>query len=254
MPSIAANREAIAVLRTEIAGHDTRRGPVLPFLVDEIDSRLAGGGLAAHAVHEVAAASSALSDDAAATLFIAGIAARFAAAGDATIVWAMTRSDLYAPGLEQAGLPPSKVIHVEAREDHEVLALIEDAVRQGSLAAVVGEVRRAGMTATRRLQLAAGEGATPVLLLRRWRRSAACPLSEPSAAATRWRIASAPSAALPFPGVGRPRWTVELARQRGGASFSTIVEGCDATGRLAPPAAVLDRATSAGRAIIHQAA
>ena len=254
MPATAPNRETIAAIRAEIAQGDVRAGPVLPFDVDAIDERLAGRGLAAHAVHEVAAATSSLSDDAAATLFIAGIAARFAAADGATIVWAVTRFDLYAPGLEQAGLPPSKMLHVEAREDHDVLALVEDAVRNGSLAAVVGEVKRASMTATRRLQLAASEGRTPVLLLRRWRRAAACPMSEPSAAATRWRIACAPSARLPMPGVGRPRWSVELARQRGGVSFSTIVEGCDATGRLAPPATVLDRAAPAGGAIIHQAA
>lgn len=254
MPSDAARSEAIAVLRTELAGREARPGVVLPFLVDAIDMRLAGGGIAANALHEVAAASPTLSDDAAATLFVAGIAARFAAVEGATVVWAVTRFDLYAPGLEQAGLPPSRIIHVEAREDHDVLALVEDAVRHGSLAAVVGEVRRAGMTATRRLQLAAGEGGTPVLLLRRWRRAAACPLSEPSAAATRWRIASAPSATLAVPGVGRARWSVELTRQRGGAPFSTIVEGCDATGRLAPPAAALDRAAPAGGAIIHKAA
>jgi len=47
---------------------------------------------------------------------------------------------------------------------------------------------------------------------------------------------SAPSVPLPIPGVGPPRWHIELARQRGGPGFSLIMEACDAQGRLALPA------------------
>ncbi|MCP5984287.1 hypothetical protein NL349_26930, partial [Klebsiella pneumoniae] len=89
------------------------------------------------------------------------------------------------------------------------------------------------MVATRRLQLAAAEADIPVLLLRRRRSREQDPLDEPSAAWTRWRIASAPSRQLDVAGIGRPRWSVELTRQRGGRPFSLIVEGCDETGRLA---------------------
>lgn len=48
----------------------------MPFGIAEIDDRLGGGELRAGALHEVAPGSSALADDAAATLFVAGIAAR----------------------------------------------------------------------------------------------------------------------------------------------------------------------------------
>ena len=41
---------------------------------------------------------------------------------------------------------------------------MEDGLRHGALAAVVGEVQRADMVATRRLQLAAMSGNTPALL------------------------------------------------------------------------------------------
>lgn len=153
------------------------RADSLSFGVEQIDDRLADGGLSTAALHEVAASAPTLAEDAAATLFLAGIAARFAGKGSSAL-WAVSRFDLYAPGLEQAGLSPDRVLFVEAREDKDVLAVMEDALRHGSLAAVIGEVRRADMTATRRLQLAAAEGATPAFLMRRWRRAGACPLGD----------------------------------------------------------------------------
>src|SRR3546814_18214006 len=97
---------------------------------------------------EIAAASASWSDDAAATLFAAGIAARFAAPG-LSALWALTRFDLYAPGLEQAGLGPDRVFYAQGANDRELLAMCEDALRDGALACVVAEVQAADPTATR---------------------------------------------------------------------------------------------------------
>ncbi len=227
---------------------------VMPFEIGELDGKLSAGGLQGEALHEIAAASTSLADDAAATLFVAGIVARFASGSGAKALWALTRFDLYAPGLEQAGLGPGRALFAQGREDDDVLALMEDGLRHGALAAVVGEVRRASMTATRRLQLAASQSGTPAFLLRRRRRMDACPLAEPSAATTRWRIACAPSRKLPAAGVARARWTVELARQRNGAPFSLLLEAADASGRLALPSAVRDRAAPAVGATARAAA
>ena len=211
---------------------------VLPFGVEAVDSRLAGGGLADAGLHEIAGATDSYSDDAAATLFLAGIAGRRAGA-QGMVLWVVARRDLFAPGLAQAGLPPAQLLIAEAGRDTDVLALMEEGLRHGALAAVVGEVGRAGLTETRRLQLAAEEGGTMALMLKRWRKEN--PLAEPSTALTRWRIGSAPSAPLPVAGVGTARWHVELARQRGGPGFSLILEACDAQGRLALPALSSDR-------------
>lgn len=215
---------------------------VLPFGVDEIDSRLGAGGLRAGALHEATAQSAALVDDAATTLFLAGIAAREAANTGGPVLWASCRADLYAPALEQAGLASANVIYAQSQDDAALLAVIEDAVRDGTPSAIIAEASKVAMVATRRLQLVAAEADMPVLLLRRRRGRDQDPFSEPSAAWTRWRIGSAPSARLDVAGVGRARWSVELARQRGGASFSLIVEGSDETGRLAVPAELGHRA------------
>jgi protein ImuA len=227
-----------------IEGDGHRRRPVLPFGVATLDARLANAGLRLDALHEVAAATPEMGDDASATLFLAGIAAR----AWGPVLWVVRRRDLFAPGLYQAGLAPDRVLYAEASDDAEVLALMEEGLRHRALGAVIGEARRAAMGATRRLQLAAEGGRTIALLLKRHAREGADPFAVPSAAMTRWRIASAPSAPLPVAGIGRARWNVDLVRQRGGEPFQLIVEACDETGRIALPAALVDRSVAPGRA------
>lgn len=225
-PAIAALRAHIA----QIEGAGRRAGAALPFGVAALDSRLPGGGLARGALHEVAGGGDGAIDGAAAALFAAGIAAR----AGGKVLWCVTRADLFAPALAQAGLAPDRVIHVEAGDDRSVLACFEEGLRHGGLGAAVAEVARLPMTASRRLQLAARDGGTLGVALRRWRRQAdAADFGQPTAAATRWRVSALPSAPLPVPGVGRRRWLVELIRCRAGESADFEVEACDETGRLA---------------------
>lgn len=221
----------------------------LAFGIGALDDGLADKGLRVDALHEVSGGAPGWGDDVAATLFLAGIAAR----NSGQILWVVRRQDLFAPALYQAGLAPDRLIQAEARDDNELLAVMEDALRYRALSAVVGEVRRAGLTATRRLQLAAEGGSTLALLLRRHVRLDEDPLARPSAAATRWRIRPAPSAALPVAGIGRPRWHVTLVRQRGGDPFETIVEACDEKGRCAVAAELVDRPDFARRALARAA-
>ncbi len=251
MPVLSPSQsQRLARLKAEVraieASSNGARGNCLPFGIEAMDSRLSGNGLAIGALHEATGASASLNEDAAASLFVAGIAARLAQK-KGNVLWAFARADLFAPGLAQAGLGPNILIHAECGRDEDVLAVMEDALRHGGLCAVIGEVGRAGMTATRRLQLAAEEGGTTALMLRRWKRNGDDPLALPSSALTRWRIGCLPSAVLPVEGVGRPRWNVELARQRGGEPFSLIMEGTDAEGRLALPAVPAHRPHPAAR-------
>jgi protein ImuA len=238
-PTIAALREALRAIEG-----DAREHPVLPFGVGELDERLADGGVRLDALHEASSCGSGWGDDAAAVLFVAGIAAR--TRGD--VLWVVRSRDLFAPGLYQAGLDPSRVIYAEARDDAELLALVEEGLRHRGLGAVVGEARRVQMAQARRLQLAAEGGSTPALLLRRPARGGGDPLDTPSAAVTRWRVAHAPSAPVPWEGLGRAHWRVECVRQRGGDPFQLTVEGSDEAGRLALPAALVDRPAAQDRA------
>ena len=117
-PAIAALRAQIAALE----GESSRDRAFLPFDVPELDARLPGGGLALGCLHEVAGGGSGALDGAAASRFAAGIAARLSG----QVLWCVTEADVYAPGLEQAGLGPDRVIVVEAGDDVSVLACMEE--------------------------------------------------------------------------------------------------------------------------------
>lgn len=223
---------------------DVRARPVLPFDLAPLDGRLADGGLRLDALHEVASRGSAWGDEVAAVLFVASIAAR--TRGD--VLWIVRSRDLFAPGLYQAGLEPTRVIYAEARDDGELLALLEEGLRHRGLGAVVGEAKRVQMGQARRLQLAAEGGSTVALLLRRPARGGADLMDMPSAAVTRWRVGHAPSAPVPWDGLGRACWRVECVRQRGGDPFELVVEGSDEAGRLALPAQLVDRPAAQDRA------
>lgn len=211
---------------------------VLPFGIAEVDSRLPGGGLTLGALHEIAGGGNGAVDGAAAALFATGIAART----KGKVLWVITRPDLFAPAIAQAGLSPDRVIYVEAGNEKTVLACVEEGLRHGGLGAVVGEVGRLDMTASRRLQLCAEGSGTIGIAIRRWRRQTeASDFGQPTAAATRWRVSVIPSATLPVPGVGRHRWLLELIRARAGESADFEVEACDDSGRLALPADLVHR-------------
>jgi protein ImuA len=226
---------AIESLRAQvwqIEGRHRRSASVLPFGLIEMDSRLPGGGLVLGALHEIAGGGNGAIDGAAAALFAAGIAART----EGKVLWCVTRPDLFAPALAQAGLKSDRAIYLEGGDEKTVLACFEEGLRHGGLGAAVAEVAQLTMAASRRLQLAAEGSGTMGLALRRWRRQAeAADFGHPTAAITRWRISALPSTALPVPGVGRPRWLVELIRCRAGESADFEVEACDDAGRLALP-------------------
>jgi protein ImuA len=228
LPVVEELRERIQRLE----GGSARRRTVLPFGIKEIDEHLPESGLALGALHEVAGGGNGAIDGAAAALFTAGIAART----KGKVLWCLTRQDLFAPAVAQAGLPPGRVIYVEAGDDKTLLACFEEGLRHGGLGAVIAEVARLSMTASRRLQLAAeGSGAIGIAI-RRWRRQTeAADFGQPTAAVTRWRVSALPSTPLPVPGVGRARWQLELIRCRAGESADFEVEACDAKGRLALP-------------------
>lgn len=233
------SRSAIESLRAKIEkieGRKPYQKSVLPFGIDKVDARLPGRGLARGSLHEIAGGGNGAIDGAAAALFTAGIATRTSG----KVLWCITRPDLFEPALAQAGLHPDRVIYVEAGDDNIVLSCAEEGLRHGGFGAVVAEVTRLSMTASRRLRLAAEGTNTIGIALRRWRRqSEAVDFGQPTAADTRWRVSVIPSEPLPVPGVGRHRWLVELIRARAGESTDFELEACDAEGRLALPADVV---------------
>jgi protein ImuA len=223
---------------------------VLPFDIAEVDAHVPGGGLQLGHLHEVIEGRAVSEYAGLATLFAAGVVARLAG----PVLWCLRGRDLFAPALARIGLHPDRVIYCETWKDCDVLPAMEEGLKYRGLAAVIGEAARLSLTASRRLQLAAGESGVTAILIRRWHKATErAQASEPNAAATRWRISPHPSPQKHFDGLDRQHWHVELLRARGGEPCSWILEACDATGHLALPAALAERPAAADEARILRA-
>ena len=229
-PALTQLRERIA----RIEHIHTRGTPdrSVPLHIPAIDNALPTGGIRLGALHEAASAGPDTEHAAAATLFIAGILARLTG----PVLWVLNQADLFAPGLAAAGLDPTRIVFAEAGKH--VLPIMEEGLRHPGLAAVVAEhTGKLSLVASRRLQLAAEQTGILAILLRRSPSFDDPALTEPTAAATRWRITALPSPpALPHapdtPGLARAHWRLDLTRCRGGEPGSWTTEACDATGHL----------------------
>ena len=204
---------------------------VLPFGIEEIDAALPWGGLPLGGLHEVVGGA-----DGAAAGFCAMVLGRLCAlgadGGRGVALWCLgpmlsEAGGLYGPGLAASGLDPDRLIVARTGRETEVLWAMEEGLRCVRLAAVLGEARTPGLTASRRLQLAAEATRTTAFLLRRGRASAG-----PTAALTRWRLSSVSSTSGPSTSGHRVRWRAELLRCRGGRCGEWTIEWNDETGDL----------------------
>jgi protein ImuA len=187
--------------------------------------RCCGPLVLAGALHEVAAARE--SETAAATAFVLPLAA-FAAQARSTL-WiaedmALAESGVpYGGGLDAFGLAPERLVRVAVAHARDVLWVMEEALRCRAVGAVIGEIRGGGgrgdvgLTASRRLSLAAGRESAAAFLLR------TAPVREPVAAATRWIAGAAPSVPDACD-LGPPRLNVRLTRNRQGRPGAWLLE------------------------------
>lgn len=216
----------LAALQAKIAALETSGRPdvgCLPFGTPEIDQALPGGGLPLGRWHEVTGGGMEAETSAAPAAFTALVASPLARRGEA--VWIMRRDDLWAPGLAGLGFPADRLICVCAKDDADVLSVMEDALATVGVACVIAEVEDVDLTAGRRLQLACERvGTTGFVLRRRPYGGGARREAAGSAAATRWRIASAPSDPMEDLYLGAPRFQVMLERCRGGRTGAWILE------------------------------
>jgi len=214
----------------------------LPFGQPAIDVETPGGGLALGHVHEISEGGFAAEYAGLAAIFAAGILARVSG----PVLWCLRGRDLFAPALSRVGLSADRVIFCETWKDRDVLPAMEEGLHTRGLAAVVGELTKLSLTASRRLQLAAGASGVTGLIIRRWRNANEREDSEaPSASSTRWRVSPSPSPNTGFDGLYRQHWHLELLRARGGEPHSWIVEACDAAGSIRHVSTVGDRSPAA---------
>jgi protein ImuA len=149
----------------------------------------------------------------------------------------------YAPGLRFFGFDPARILFVRCATPRECLWTMEEGLRLGGIAAVIGARAKAmDLTASRRLQLAAGQANTPVFLLRNYNDSA------PSAAVTRWRVSPAPSGRDELGFYKNARFHVALDYVRGGKTGEWVLEWDHDAHLLRLSSALGDRAAGENRA------
>jgi protein ImuA len=210
-------RERISVLEQKFSTQSSSKDEIISLGLPDVDKALPEGGLSVRGLHELEGVSPyETTPTAGATEFAAWLLRRSGLnrRQSRPVLWIRRRggrfdSRPYAPGL----LPffdPSRLLLIEPESEEQVLWSMEEGLRSGALAAVLGEVKGADLTATRRLQLAAEASATPALLLR-------LPGAlRTSAALTRWQISSAPSRSTPgLKDIAGPRLRLSLRRARG---------------------------------------
>jgi protein ImuA len=204
--------------------------------VAEIDDALPWGGFPP-GLHEIAATYG----DAAKIGFVMSLIGQ----RPGPVLWCRSRrtaleaGDPYGPGIARLGLPPDRLILVEAAKPAELLWAMEEGARTKGLAAVVADGISPDLTASRRLQLAAEAGGGLAFLLTTGRQNA------PSTALTRWFVGSAPSQPE-ADGPGRPCWKIELWRCRGGGRPQEwMVEWDDAALSLSVVSQMADRPLAA---------
>ena len=192
---------------------------LLPFGVQAVDVWL-NGGLRRGGVHEFYAAPDGERSAATALALLLGArACPIAGAAARPLLWLRVAGGKsggcpHAPGLAELGVDPDAVLLMNLPDIAGLLVAAVESVRHGAAGAVVleahGRAPRLDLTASRRLALAAERSGTTVLMVR----SGAAPM--PSAAYSRWEVASAPSAPLAADAPGHPVFDLRLLRQRRG--------------------------------------
>ena len=127
-------------------------------------------------------------------------------------LWVGACRTLFPPGMRRFGLDPDRFLFVEGIGEKEALWTLEEALKCKALCAVIGEVRELDFIQSRRLQLAVEESRVTAFIHRLSGRP-----PQPTASVARWQIrpaCSQPAAGLP--GLGLPRWQVELLKIRNG--------------------------------------
>lgn len=182
------------------------------------------------AIHEFMTANA--EEGAAATGFLAGLLKPLMGEGYA-VLWVRKEGSLFAPALHAFGITPHRVIFLELKKEKDILWAVEEALKCGALAAVIGELSELDFTASRRLQLAVENSKTTGFLLRSNPRNL-----QTTACVARWKIAALPSALDDdLPGIGFPRWQVELLKIRNGKPGRWVVQWKDEAFQVERPAA-----------------
>lgn len=209
----ATKEEIIIKLRQDIMAWEGYRpsqaAAAGSFGLGPLESAFPNGVFPTGAIHEFI--STCPEDTAACGGMIAGIVQQLLSHGGACL-WVSYTRRIYPPALKLFGIDPDRVVFVDVPRQKDVLWVTEEALKCEGVAAVISETRELSFMESRRLQLAADESQVTGFVLRKDATSV-----NSTACAARWRVTQVPSQLGDgMPGVGFPRWQVELLKVRNG--------------------------------------
>lgn len=150
--------------------------------------------------------------------FLAGILSSILKNGG-TVMWIGAAPCIFPPSLKAFGVNPDNIIFLTIQKEKDILWAMEEALKCASLSVVVGEINDISFNTSRRFQLAVELSGVTSFLLRR------NPRNLTTACVCRWHVTPLSSVADDaMPGVGHPRWKVELLKVRSGSPGAWEIE------------------------------
>jgi protein ImuA len=135
-------------------------------------------------------------------------------------IWISSSRMTFPSALKIFGIQPHQIIFIDLKKEKDVLWTIEEALKCDRVTAVIGEVKKINFAESRRLQLATEKSRVTGFIIHHQPR-----IINTTACVTRWHITSLPSELNDgMPGVGFPRWNIELLKVRNGSVGSWKVE------------------------------
>jgi protein ImuA len=200
--------------------------------LDAVESSFPGSTFPTGAIHEFM--SHTPEDSAATNGFMAGLLSSLGKQSG-TCLWISQKRIVFPPALKIFGLHPDKFIFIDLSRKKDLLWTIEEALKCEALTAVVGELNELTFTESRRLQLAVEQSQVTGFIHRlhpRQENTVAC--------IARWKIRPLISEIKNMPGVGFPKWHVELCKVRNGKPGTWDIQWIDGHFLHVPPVSIMN--------------
>jgi len=192
-------------------------GLAMDFGLGEISESFPGKVFPLAAIHEFLSTN--LEDAAASGGFISALLSTLMQKGGLCI-WISAQRKIFPPSLITFGLSPERIVFVDLPNERDVLWASEEALKCESLAAVVTELDEISFAQSRRLQLVIEKSRVTSFIIRKNAEKLSSTL-----AAARWKISAQPSGSVDgMPGLGFPKWNVELLKVKNGSPGSWTIE------------------------------
>ncbi len=169
------------------------------------------------AIHELISGSA---ESAACTNGFLSVVLRALLQQNGSCLWISTRRTLFPPALKTFDMEPDRILFVDVPSVKNALWAMEEALKCNALTAVVGEFTALSFDESRRLQLAV-EQSKVTGFIHRFKPK----IENTVACVSRWKVTPLFSATPDqLPGMGFPRWNIDLLKVRNGKPASWQVE------------------------------